>query len=67
MIDMHKKGRAGPQFAKGNRHAAKLTDEQVRDAVLRRHLGDKCREIAEDLGVTAACIATATRKAGYHS
>ena len=65
MLDMHSRGRGGWQFNKGNRHSAKLTHEEIRDACGMRKRGMLCKDIGMELGVTGACISTATRKAGY--
>ena len=64
MKDMHSKKRGGPQFAKDNAHAGKLTESDVDDAVELRMRGYTCKAIGRRLGVTGACIATATRKRG---
>ena len=65
MQDMHNRGRAGWQYKANNRHAAKLTPEEVRDACGMRKRGMFCKDIGMEFGVTGACISTATRKAGY--
>jgi hypothetical protein len=65
MQDMHRRGRAGWQYSANNRHAAKLTPEEIRDACRMRQRGMLCRDIGMEFGVTGACISTATRKAGY--
>ena len=65
MNDMHRRGRGGWQFNKGNRHAAKLTPEESREACAMRTLGMRCSDIGLHFGVTGACISTATRKLGW--